>query len=756
MLVSISVPAGSTRGPLYMDQAPAAIHQGNSARLPISLVLGEHHGAIGLFCRFPPELRAIVEDQLYAQYPDCRLLRLPDDALNEPAAGWTADLHLRGDLFPIRNYPEFDDRLNRVTADPIGALLSTLASEKRGQLRARIEIDVRPAAPRRLAYAERLLRRLDTPFFAVHPKVAAFYADLALSGSRWRRLFTHFFGSLAAQRGSQTNGSQVAKATHTARLESAAAKLHRHLFEIRIRIIVSGDSRSQAAQKLSAMAGAFGQFSVPGSAEFHIGRLRFAKDMNDRKLRHGFLLSSEELATIWHPATTTVRSPQMETVASRELEPPVVLPSHANEPDLAVLGRVRFRARRELVGIRSDDRRRHLAVIGKTGMGKSALLQNLLLSDMRAGRGMALIDPHGDLAEAVLACVPSYRTNDVLLFDAGDQQFPIGFNLLACKRPEDRPLVASGIVSAFQKLWGDSWGPRLEYILRNSILTLLEIPGTSLLAVTRLLTDTAYRNLLVGRIADPLVKNFWHNEFNRWKPQLQTEATAPVLNKVGAYLSSPILRAIVGQSVNAIDLRRIMDEGRILIVNLSKGRMGEDASALLGSLFVTGMQLAAMGRAEVAEEHRRDFYLAVDEFQNFATQSFATILSEARKYRLNLTIANQYLDQMDEQTAAAVFGNVGSLLAFQVGSNDAEVLAQQLGGDLQPQDLIALPKHTAYLRLLVDGQPSRAFSVETLPPPRQLHDVLRAEIIRRLSHQRYASRSADVRWAIESSFLTTA
>jgi hypothetical protein len=345
----------------------------------------------------------------------------------------------------------------------------------------------------------------------------------------------------------------------------------------------------------------------------------------------------------------------------------------------------------------------------------------------------------------------------VVLFDATDRDYPLAFSPLACRDTEQRPLVASGVVSAFKKLYGDSWGPRLEHILRNSVLTLVEIPGSSLLSLQRLLSDLLYRRSVTARLADPVLRAFWENEFGKWKPNFQAEAVAPILNKVGQFLSQPILRAILGQPRSTLDLRAIMDDGRVLIVNLSKGKLGEDASAMLGALLVTNFQLAAMSRAEIPEENRRDFFLYVDEFQNFATESFGVILSEARKYRLSLTIANQYLAQMEEATAEAVFGNVGSLLCFQVGAHDAETLAEQLGGDATEQDLLMLPRFTAYARLLIDGMPSRAFSMQTLAPRRsRSRDQRRADIIRRASRRRYGREAGDVAREIERAFAHAA
>jgi hypothetical protein len=338
----------------------------------------------------------------------------------------------------------------------------------------------------------------------------------------------------------------------------------------------------------------------------------------------------------------------------------------------------------------------------------------------------------------VLRSIASQRTNDVVLFDAADAGFPIAFNVLSSDDAAHRDLVASGVLAAFKKLYGDSWGPRLEHILRYCLLTLLEIPDASLASVLPLLGDARYRAAILSRVRDPVIRGFWETEFASMPLRLRAEAISPIQNKVGQFMSIPLLRHILGQRQSAIDLRRVMDEGRILLVNLSKGRIGEDACSMLGSLLVSSLQTAAMGRADVAENARRDFSLFVDEFQNFATDSFATILSEARKYRLGLVLANQYLAQMRESTMEAVFGNIGNLVCFQVGARDAEVLTEQLGGDIVPQDLLNLPRYTAYVRLLIDGMPSRPFSMRTIGPSGLARDHRRAEIIRRVSRQRYA------------------
>ena len=732
-----------------MEQVLAAIHQANPNRLSLTLGFGCRGKTVALFARLPPELSAIATGQLAAHYPDCAIDVAADDAIPVDNPVWSAELRLRPDVFPIRRYVQFEDALNRNTSDPLTGIFAALVPGKQFALPARIEMIVRPAARRRVKYARRVLRRLAKPFFRSHPTLARAYAVAATGRFLPARLSATALSVLAHSLQGSTHDPQMpppAARTHDREddLQAASDKLSRHLFDVRLRLLVFAPSSQpeRAGTQLRQMAGVFGQFTVPRRAGFHSSSIRFHHSVSPVSPQSGFLLSAEELATLWHPATSTVRAPAMAVNQSRELEPPTVLPFRTDEADLATLGRVKFRASRDIFGIRTDDRRRHLAVIGKTGMGKTTLLHKLITSDIQAGRGVALVDPHGDLADSILDCVPPYRTNDVVVFDAGDRGFPLAFNPLACHDPHQRPLVASGIVASFKNIFGESWGPRLEYILSNALLALLEVPGTSLLSLQQLLSDPAYRKMITGKLTDPVVKMFWEREFAGWKPQYQAEALPAIQNKIGQFLSQPILRAIVGQSRSRLDFRKIMDEGRILIVNLSKGKIGEDASNLLGSLLVSGIQLAAMSRSDIPESQRRDFFLYVDEFQNFCTESFATILSEARKFRLSLVIANQYLAQMNEATAEAVFGNVGSLLVFQVGASDAETLANQLGGGVTPQDLMALPRFTAYLRLLIEGMPSRPFSMETLPPPVSDPDRPRSTIIRRTSRHRYA-RSAD-------------
>lgn len=392
-----------------------------------------------------------------------------------------------------------------------------------------------------------------------------------------------------------------------------------------------------------------------------------------------------------------------------------------NFMSVTIIGKTNFRNREQLFGIKDADRRRHVYVIGKTGTGKSTLLENMAIQDIRNGKGVAVVDPHGDLAERILDFVPKQRINDVLYFNPADFEWPVAFNLLENVSPQKRHLLASGLVGVFKKIWADSWGPRLEYLLRNIILSLLEYPGATLLGVMRIITDSHYRNKVVAKVTDPVIKSFWIDEYSKYNQNFQVEAVSPIQNKVGQFLSSSLIRNIVGQTKSSFDIRKIMDEGKILIMNLSKGRIGEDNSALLGAMMVTKIQLAAMERVDMAEDKRRDFYLYVDEFQNFATESFANILSEARKYRLNLTLAHQYIDQLDANrnnkvVRDAVFGNVGTLIAFRVGAEDAEALEPEFEPEVSASDLVNLSNYNIYLKLTIDGVTSDAFSAVTLPP----------------------------------------
>lgn len=404
------------------------------------------------------------------------------------------------------------------------------------------------------------------------------------------------------------------------------------------------------------------------------------------------------------------------------------------------IGFCNFRNQRTKFGIKVDDRRRHIYIVGKTGVGKSTLLENMAIEDILAGRGVGIVDPHGEFAEKMLDFVPEERLDDVIYFNPGDFENPIAFNPLEQAGTQFRHLIASGLMGIFKKIWPDVWSARMEYILNNTLLALLEFPDSTVLGIMRMLSEPTYRKQIVDNLKDPVVKAFWSIEFARYSQRLETEAVAAIQNKVGQFVSNPLIRNILGQPRSTVNMRDVMDGKKILIVNLSKGKIGEDNSALLGAMIITRLQLAAMSRVDIPESKRKDFFLYVDEFQNFATESFASILSEARKYHLSLTLAHQYIGQLvhDKNTKVrdSVFGNVGTIVSFRVGAADAEFLEKEFLPEFTENDLVNLPKAGIYVKLMIDGVASAPFSAETVPP-RVSEFQSNREVIIKNSKERY-------------------
>ncbi len=412
------------------------------------------------------------------------------------------------------------------------------------------------------------------------------------------------------------------------------------------------------------------------------------------------------------------------------------------QKDVVYFARTDFRNTNRLFGIKRNDRRQHMYLVGKTGCGKTALLNNTIVQDIANGEGVCVVDPHGELVEGLLDKIPAEREKDVIYFNPADPNYHIGFNILELPDPRYKHLVASGLMGIFTKIWSNVWSARMEYILNNAILALLENPGSTLLGINRILVDKDFRQKIIANVKDPVIKAFWTNEYEQWRDQFRNEAIAPIQNKVGQFLSTAMIRNIVGQEKSTIDIFEIMNNKKILLVNVSKGRVGEDNSALLGAMIITKVQLAAMERVRIPEEERKDFYLYVDEFQNFATDSFTGILSEARKYRLNLIIAHQYIGQLvtDVSTKVrdAVFGNVGTMIVFRIGAADAEFLESEFEPEFIIQDMVNLPNYSVYLKLMVDGITCRPFSAKTLAPFRVTGSQEIAEHIVEMSRKNYA------------------
>lgn len=387
-------------------------------------------------------------------------------------------------------------------------------------------------------------------------------------------------------------------------------------------------------------------------------------------------------------------------------------------PGVTYFAETDSRNKRTPFGIKMDDRSRHMYLIGKTGMGKSTVLENMTIQDIQNGNGLAFLDPHGKTADLFLEYIPEERKKDVIYFAPFDTDFPIAFNVMEDVGADKRHLVANGLMSAFKKIWVDAWSARMEYILNNTMLALLEYPGSTLIGINRMFADKEYRKEVVSKVTDPSVKTFWNDEFAKYNDKYAQEATAAIQNKIGQFIANPLVRNIIGQPKGDLDFRKIMDEKKILIINLSKGRVGEANANLLGSMIITKIYLAAMSRADSNESEMKalpNFYLYVDEFQNFANESFADILSEARKYKLNLTVAHQYIEQMSEEVRAAVFGNVGTMITFRVGAYDAEILEKEFAPEFTIEDLVNLGRFQIYLKLMIDGVSSPPFSASTLP-----------------------------------------
>lgn len=714
-LLEIQNSRESEESPLAMEQVFAALgNAGNTglfARLFgkkashdfASFELASINSNIRFFLGVPTGFYAYVENQITAHYPKAVCTKVSDyvdHLLTSP--------HVAGQLtlansyyYPLKTYKDVKD------IDLLASVVGQLAKLSKDES-VSIQLRIEPA------------------------------------GRSWQRQAAAIVSAGVPDMNSQTGRT---KAHPHARI--IETKIQEVGFRSTVRVLAAAESVAAATTLLQRIAGTFGVFA---SGEGNNLSLSMPILWQKKKLDADFvargrylsppkqILVASELASLWHPPGTGLSMiKNIHWSASLLGEPPENLPIATT--DEVEKKRINFFARTEFknavttFGIKKDDRRKHLYIIGKTGTGKSTLIANMVINDMKNGEGVAVIDPHGDLSDILLDYVPSHRINDVAYLDPSDQGHPFHLNPLEIKNPAYRELVASGIVSIFHKLYHMSWGPRLEYILRNTILTLTHSSQATFLDIPEILTNERYREKVTSTLSDAVLKNFWLNEFNRFSPQMRSESISPILNKVGQFLSSQTIRNIVGHPKSTIDLETMMNEGKIVIVNLSQGKLGEDSSALLGAMIITKLQLAAMNRVYMAEEKRRDFYLYVDEFQNFATQSFIKILSEARKYRLNLSLANQYIGQIDEDVQKAIFGNTGSLVSFAVGAADGRLLSREFGEKYEEAELVGLGNYQTVLKLSIDNQTSMPFSATTLPLPRSKNT--HRETVVRVSRERY-------------------
>ncbi len=450
------------------------------------------------------------------------------------------------------------------------------------------------------------------------------------------------------------------------------------------------------------------------------------KYLKERKVTDKQILNIVELATIWHLPSDKIQTPTIAWGSSVLSEPPENLPSaiNMNEEDKKTINffaHTVFKNKDTIFGIKDKDRRRHVWTIGKTGTGKSTLIANMAVDDLKKDRGIAVIDPHGDLCETLLDYIPRHRINDVIYFNPADKDFPININPLEVTNREEAELVTSGLMAIFTKIWPDVWSARMEYILRNSFLTMSQIEGSTLEDVLKLISVKSFREKIETKLEDKSLLHFWQEEFDKMPDRLQKEAIAPIQNKVGQFVTSPLVRRVIGASKSSISIEDLMNDGKILLANLSQGRLGEDNAALLGATLITKIQIAAMRRVDVEEDKRKDFHLYVDEFQNFATSSFIKILSEARKYRLNIMLANQYMAQIPENVQKAILGNAGTIISFAIGASDAQILNKEFAEVFSENDLVNLSNFQIATKMTIDGQSTRPFLAQTLPLPKSVN-----------------------------------
>ncbi len=747
ILLAIDVPKENDKKPMAAETLFASLHGIGDSQLSFEIEAKEK--SIRFYVWVPSHLRGYVEGQLYAQYPEIEISEMKDyaEAQRLPAGAAIVATELvlnREDFYPIKTFLNFE-------VDPLAAITGTLSKLDAGQ-HVWIQIVLQPEGNQ-------------------WRDAAIKYINDVRAGSRRVGLvkdvtseLVKFGGEIVTTMlsgGTYTPGEKEVKKIELspgvdAALKEIETKSSKLGFRTSIRLVVLDKDAQAARNRLQLTVGVFKQFNTNNLNSFEASELLenpqdILHSYSQRlgSATHSFILNVTEIASIYHLPNISVVTPNIVWAGSKKGEPPANLPLESNVPatELTILGKTNFRGSEEKFGIKLKDRQRHVYLIGKSGVGKSNLIKNMLIDDIREGRGVAMIDPHGEDVMAVLDYVPNSRVNDVVVFDPGDRDYAIGFNMFEVSDPKYKVITASGIVGAFKNIFGDSWGPRLEYWLKSAVLALLDYPGATLMMVPRVFTDKEFRAKVLEKVQDPLVKSRWLNEWPKLDQKAQGEAIAPILNKVGQFLSSSVIRNIVGQPHSSIDFRQAMDEGKIVLIKLSKGIIGDDNSNLLGSMIVTQFQLAAMSRADIDPKLRRPFYLYVDEFQNFATDSFATILSEARKYNLSLTVANQYMAQLSDDVRNAIFGNVGTLIAFRVGGEDAAGLIKEFAPVFDENDLVNLNIYNIYVKLSIDGLTVPAFSAKTLPPPADKND--NTEKIIAISRERYTKPTSFIEQKIK-------
>ena len=763
VLLMLEIPRENDKKELAAEQLFASLHgilrdrgelkNSGGVQEHLSFEIVSTAGQIRFYVWVPKILQNFVEGQIYSQYPTVQIYRMNEDYVDTrgsyPVNYMTEIGLIDNEALPIKTFDNFE-------VDPLAGITGTLAK-------------LSPDRSEEL-WIQILTRPIPDNW---HKNTTDKWVQKIKSGRRslfgggaidWVWVAEILGALFRPPTGGTTSETKVELSerdkTRISKAEEKATKLG---YEVKIRLVYLGQNEVDAKLNMQALVGTFKQYNSTNLNGFRqLGGTFNKSDLEAYKLRQfsdrGFILNISELASVFHLPHTSVETPNIVWASSKTAEPPAKLPvltgDSENDKNISAFGLTNFRGINHQFGLLRRDRSRHVYIIGQTGAGKSGMLELLALSDIFYNQGYCIIDPHGDFAIDNLKFVPESRINDVIYFNPADTAFPVAFNPLEVTDPSRKPNICSEVIGVLKRMFGDSWGPRLEHILRYTLLALLDRPETTLLDISRLLTDKDFRKETLEYCTDVTVLQFWKHEFGQWNEKQVNESIAPVLNKVGAFTANPIIRNIVGQAKSSFDIRKIMDEGKILVVNLSKGLIGEDNAGILGSFLVTKVQLAAMSRSDIADvADRRPFYLYVDEFQNFATDSFAVILSEARKYGLNLTVANQYVAQMTDSVRDAVFGNVGTTISFRVSPEDAPVLIKQFEPTFGESDIIQLGNRNFVISMIINGEKVPAFSASTLSIPDTPQDNFDAIVAH--SREYYARPrlevEAEIRATIEQS-----
>lgn len=728
-LLVLEIPKANDKSELAAEQLFASLHgilrdrnelkMNGGIQEHLSFEIASINGRIRFYVWVPKSLRSFVEGQIYSQYPSVQIHEAEEDYVTHEfkhSVIYSSEIILTdSEMLPIKTFTNFE-------VDPLAGITGALAKLESTGEEVWIQILCRPIADEWHKASESWIKSIKKGSI-IGSGAGSLVWFAGLLEALWRPPEAGKIGGVKEL--SDRDKTRISEA------EKKATKLG---YQVKIRLVYLGESTVNARLRMQAIVGTFKQYNSTNLNGFKMADASFKKeDLNGYRNRNfdssGYILNIEELASVFHLPHTNVETPNVVWASSKNAEPPAKLPiitgNTAIDENISAFGMTNFRGINHQFGMLRSDRSRHVYIIGQTGAGKTGTLELFALSDIFHNQGYAIIDPHGDFAVNNMRFIPGSRVNDVIYFNPADTAFPLGFNPLEVFNPNQKTNISSEVIGVLKRMFGESWGPRLEYILRYTLLALLDRPSTTMLDITRMLTDKNFRKETLDYCQDTVVLNFWKIEFASWNEKFVAEAISPVLNKVGAFTANPIIRNIIGQPKSTFNIREIMDEGKILIVNLSKGLIGEDNAAILGAFLVTKIQLAAMSRSDIPRiEDRRPFYLYVDEFQNFATDSFATILSEARKYALNLTVANQYISQMSENVRDAVFGNVGTIISFRVSADDAPILAKQFEPQFEASDLLQMHNRNFIVNMVIKGEKAPAFNATTLSlPPTQFDNT---------------------------------